>query len=269
MMMPTPSRAACRRAAGALMVAAATLALPPANVAAQQNDAAIDSLWTGRCVAIETEDGKARIDAAHACAVAQEEALGPQDPRLIGLYRRIAETLSKSGRGAYAALPFRRRAYAASERTHGPAAPETGGAALSYAQALILSGRCERFDPRLYALLDAAAIGFDGAPEGSAARLDGRRRIAIAYADALDYQKAADTLLEGAAPGDPASFAAEDWERIGRWREQTGDVGAAADAYEAALSVERNPVARARMEQRLRKMLFAAGDLERLRRLDE
>lgn len=226
--------------------------------------------WRAACGSVEAPELATRRQAAQACAEAFEAKLGFQDPRLVPVYLRIAETIA-AGEGAIAAraaLPFRRRAYRMARRLHGDGSPVTGETALGYAQALILAGRCSEYDRQIYTLLEAATGGFDGAPADSAPRREGYRRAARAYADALEYQRAVDTLL--AAVAEPKrALTAQDWESVGRWRDRLGALREAADAYETALALETDPKSQERIRQSLRKSLYAAGALDKLREISE
>lgn len=204
---------------------------------------------------------------ARDCALQAERTLGLEDPALVRRYREIADGLAagRGGSAAQAALPYRRRAHRAAQRLLGAGSPEAGAAALDYARASILSGRCEAQDPATLGVLDAAAAGMRGKGAPSA-RLQGLREVATAFADLLAYRRAAD-LLERAARDSGATLGAADWERIGVWRSRIGDMAASAEAYRRGLALESSPRDRVRMEQALKQALFQSGDLEALRAL--
>lgn len=247
--------------------AASAIALPALETGAQSADQTIENIWLLACQGVDAEKLEERRRAGHACAEALEAAFGRGDIRLINLYQRIADDIAggRGGAAIAASLPFRQRAYYTASRALGAKATTTGKTALAFAKALILAGRCSQFDRRVYTLLDAAARGFDGSPEGSHIRLEGRRQVALAYADSLDYRSAVKAML-GASASPRRDLTAQDWRRVGDWLSRVGDFANAADAYGAALAQEKDPIVRPLLEQDLRRMLFASGDLDRLRR---
>lgn len=223
--------------------------------------------WPAGCSALGAamEDASRRV-AARDCALAEERRLGPDHPDLIALYERIAETLAQ-GRGgvaAQAALPYRRRAHRTAQRLLGEQSFAAGAAALRYAQASILAGRCEAQDPRVIRLLDAAAAGMRaGAAD---ARRVGLKDVAMGYADALLYARALTVMLEAGGPKG-AQLRAEEWERVGLWRHRLRDAPGAAAAYRRALALAPPPQDRFRLRQSLKQALFEMGDLDGLEAL--
>lgn len=226
-----------------------------------------NAAWKAHCAALETEtDAAQRAVAARECALSLEREYGLDDARLVGRYARIAETLAEApGAGAsQAALPYWRRAHRAAQRLYGAGSPKAGAAALDYARASILAGRCTAQDDLALGLLDDAATGLRAA-EGEE-RLGGLRAVASGYADGLAYEKAASLLVE-AGGEDGAALQDLDWERIGDWRHRSRDVAGAAEAYRRALSLDPASHDRQRIRQSLMQTLFELGDLESLEKL--
>ena len=222
--------------------------------------------WGSICSELElAEEAEKRVSAASRCALALERIFGPDDRRLVGHFSEIAERLSAGGGvSAGAALPYRRRAHRAAMRLYGQASPEAGGAALRYARAKILAGRCEPQSAEALDLLNAAASGMRAAD--GAARLSGMRDVARGFADSLAFKQATALLLE-AGGADGAALSVGDWERIGVWRTRVGDAAAAVDAFRRALRLDPPQHDRLRIRQSLRQALYEAGDFEGLRAL--
>lgn len=210
----------------------------------------------------------ARLRAAQDCALRTERDIGFEDPQLSAVYAALAAYIAQ-GEGkavAAAALPYRRRAFEAAQRRRGPASIETAERALAYARGWILSGRCEPFDPRVLALVDAAAAGFMSSTADTATRRAGLSAAASAYADGFAYAKAADTLLTARALGG-ADLDAVSWERAAIWSARAGQLQQAADAFRSALAAGPTPRERLRITQSLKRVLFELGDLDALREM--
>lgn len=243
---------------GALALAAALVAAQPAPAADPPAPSDADP-----CAILDKAATPAPA-ALTACRLARERAWGPDDPRLIGLYARLAGRLAGSQKAAAVAVPYRRRAYALATRTHGQADLRTATTALDYARTWILSGRCLPQDPRIAPLLDAARAGYSALPTTDPERPDALRRVAAAYADALNWDAAADTLSASGGALDGG-----DWERIGLWRAKAGDETAAEAAYLKALAASTAaPDREIRVKAVLKRLYFTRGELDKARALD-
>ncbi|MCI4661542.1 MAG: hypothetical protein MRY63_06925 [Neomegalonema sp.] len=197
--------------------------------------------------------------ALNTCLLAHERGWGPDDPRLLGLLEQMAQALAISPRGAVNALPYRRRAYRLASRLYGDEAASTAQAALSYAQAWLLSGHCAELPPPLRPLLDAARDGFMALGHTDTRRDKGLRAVAAAYADGLLYRDAAEALSSVQS----GNAAARDLIQRAEWQLLAGEPEAAIAAFEQALppasEQERSEIMRS-----LGPLLFERGELERL-----
>ena len=227
---------------------------------AQTVDAMPPDLATS-CVMIFERGARQAADEAEECAQSMTDAWGAEDPRLIALYTDIAAEISGVPKKAADALPYRERADMLAAQIHGPDSLEAAQTALAYVRTLILAGRCEGLDPAVQARLDRARAGFEAAPE-SAARTDGLRALAAAYADADFFPQAAETMLV------IDEMTARDWGRVGTWRMRNGDEEGAEAALRTGLRIADDRYTEARLRHVLKTMLFERGDFEGLSTLE-
>lgn len=235
------------------------LTSPNAQAASAVGDAqTIDFVWRLACNGIEQGPDEDRIRAARGCAAALEEVFDANAIHMVLLYLRIANEIADGGRVTNA-LPYRQKAYDAALRVVGPDQPMTGKIALEYAQGLIASARyatawarASTVDPEIDGALRAALRGFNGAAPTERYRAEGYRWIATAYADA-GSDKFAIAVMQALPEQTVFKLSPRDWEKLGQWRQRSGDLAGAADAYRAALNAEPDPASARRLQALLQR----------------